>query len=187
MNFPNKIFTKTELCRSFCETGMCRYGHKCQFAHGEHELRPVLRHPKYKTETCKTFSNSGTCPYGNRCRFVHPGVTFGSWDDNTMITGMIPIIPDGLIGVMDQLSLSNGMVHPHYRQQQYQHAMELMQQQRLQQQQLENQHQQDQSTPLIQPATFVAPNKELKEKESDSKAEEEEDSDNKPRLAFFQN
>lgn len=62
---------KTELCRSWIETGQCRYGHKCQFAHGEHELRPVLRHPKYKTEICKTFSLTGHCPYGNRCRFVH--------------------------------------------------------------------------------------------------------------------
>jgi len=62
---------KTELCRSFQDTGLCRYGHKCQFAHGEHELRPILRHPKYKTEICKTFSNTGNCPYGARCRFLH--------------------------------------------------------------------------------------------------------------------
>jgi len=62
---------KTELCRSFQETGLCRYGHKCQFAHGQHELRPVLRHPKYKTEICKTFTNTGACTYGNRCRFIH--------------------------------------------------------------------------------------------------------------------
>ena len=41
---------KTELCRSYEETGICRYGAKCQFAHGEEELRPVLRHPKYKTQ-----------------------------------------------------------------------------------------------------------------------------------------
>ena len=27
-----------------------RYGGKCQFAHGHHELQPVMRHPKYKTE-----------------------------------------------------------------------------------------------------------------------------------------
>jgi len=30
---------KTELCRSFTRTGYCRYGLKCQFAHGIHELR----------------------------------------------------------------------------------------------------------------------------------------------------
>ncbi|PRP81014.1 hypothetical protein PROFUN_11166 [Planoprotostelium fungivorum] len=62
---------KTELCRSFQETGSCRYGHKCQFAHGAHELRPVLRHPKYKTEICKSFTATGSCTYGNRCRFIH--------------------------------------------------------------------------------------------------------------------
>jgi len=62
---------KTELCRSFVETGACRYGVKCQFAHGKSELRPVLRHPKYKTEICKTFHTLGTCPYGTRCRFIH--------------------------------------------------------------------------------------------------------------------
>lgn len=62
---------KTELCKSFGETGSCRYGTKCQFAHGKEEIRSVLRHPKYKTETCKTFHTTGTCPYGIRCRFIH--------------------------------------------------------------------------------------------------------------------
>jgi len=62
---------KTELCRSWVETGSCRYGTKCQFAHGEQELRPIMRHPKYKTEICKTFHTQGTCPYGTRCRFIH--------------------------------------------------------------------------------------------------------------------
>ena len=37
---------KTELCRSWEEKGSCRYGAKCQFAHGEEELRKVARHPK---------------------------------------------------------------------------------------------------------------------------------------------
>jgi len=62
---------KTELCRSWVESALCKYGNKCQFAHGQHELRPVIRHPKYKTEICKTFHTNGTCPYGKRCRFVH--------------------------------------------------------------------------------------------------------------------
>lgn len=44
---------KTELCRSWEEKGTCRYGAKCQFAHGEDELRKVARHPKYKTEICR--------------------------------------------------------------------------------------------------------------------------------------
>ncbi|KAF9568548.1 hypothetical protein CPC08DRAFT_409800 [Agrocybe pediades] len=66
---------KTELCRSWEEKGTCRYGGKCQFAHGEEELRKVTRHPKYKTEICKTFWVSGSCPYGKRCCFIHTEVS----------------------------------------------------------------------------------------------------------------
>lgn len=62
---------KTELCRGFQETGTCKYGSKCQFAHGEAELRGLYRHPKYKTEPCRTFYNFGYCPYGSRCHFIH--------------------------------------------------------------------------------------------------------------------
>lgn len=62
---------KTELCRSWEEKGTCRYSNKCQFAHGEDELRKVPRHPKYKTEICRTFWVSGSCPYGKRCCFIH--------------------------------------------------------------------------------------------------------------------
>lgn len=68
---------KTELCCSFESTGSCRYGVKCQFAHGKAELRPVLRHPKYKTEICKTYSATGSCPYGKRCRFIHTPQSHG--------------------------------------------------------------------------------------------------------------
>lgn len=68
----NAIFRyKTELCRPFEEAGECKYGDKCQFAHGEHELRNLQRHPKYKTEMCRTFHSVGFCPYGPRCHFVH--------------------------------------------------------------------------------------------------------------------
>ncbi|XP_040920489.1 mRNA decay activator protein ZFP36L1b [Toxotes jaculatrix] len=62
---------KTELCRPFEENGTCKYGDKCQFAHGMHELRSLSRHPKYKTELCRTFHTIGFCPYGPRCHFIH--------------------------------------------------------------------------------------------------------------------
>ncbi|XP_020796097.2 mRNA decay activator protein ZFP36L1 [Boleophthalmus pectinirostris] len=62
---------KTELCRSFTENGLCKYGSKCQFAHGMDELRDLNRHPKYKTLPCRTFHTIGFCPYGIRCHFVH--------------------------------------------------------------------------------------------------------------------
>ena len=66
---PNRY--KTELCRPFQEYGHCRYGDKCQFAHGKEDMRNPMRHPKYKTEFCRTFHSQGYCPYGARCHFVH--------------------------------------------------------------------------------------------------------------------
>lgn len=62
---------KTELCRTYEESGACKYGAKCQFAHGLDELRGLSRHPKYKTEPCRTFHTIGFCPYGARCHFIH--------------------------------------------------------------------------------------------------------------------
>lgn len=62
---------KTELCRPYEEFGVCKYGDKCQFAHGIGELRSLARHPKYKTELCRTYHTTGICPYGPRCHFVH--------------------------------------------------------------------------------------------------------------------
>ena len=62
---------KTELCKSYEETGYCKYGDKCQFAHGVGELRPVARNPKYKTKVCQSYWTTGTCKYGKRCNFIH--------------------------------------------------------------------------------------------------------------------
>lgn len=70
-NQANSSRYKTELCRPFEESGSCKYGDKCQFAHGMHELRNLTRHPKYKTELCRTFHTTGFCPYGPRCHFIH--------------------------------------------------------------------------------------------------------------------
>ncbi|KAL6571882.1 hypothetical protein OROHE_002751 [Orobanche hederae] len=46
----NQWMFKTELCNKWQETGACRYGDHCQFAHGIGELCSVIRHPCYKTE-----------------------------------------------------------------------------------------------------------------------------------------
>uniref|UniRef100_A0A1W7R929 Zinc finger protein 36, C3H1 type-like 2-A n=1 Tax=Hadrurus spadix TaxID=141984 RepID=A0A1W7R929_9SCOR len=70
-NQANSSRYKTELCRPYEESGTCKYGEKCQFAHGAHELRTLVRHPKYKTELCRTFHSTGFCPYGPRCHFIH--------------------------------------------------------------------------------------------------------------------
>ncbi|CEG63747.1 hypothetical protein RMATCC62417_00847 [Rhizopus microsporus] len=66
-----KSLYKTELCRNWEETGQCRYGLKCQYAHGAQDLREIERHPKYKTQKCRTFHKTGACPYGSRCTFRH--------------------------------------------------------------------------------------------------------------------
>ncbi|RKP40202.1 hypothetical protein BJ085DRAFT_18778, partial [Dimargaris cristalligena] len=62
---------KTELCRSYMDTGYCRYSNQCKFAHGEVDLRRRDRHPRYKSEICRSFWNHGTCRYGSRCDFRH--------------------------------------------------------------------------------------------------------------------
>ncbi|KAG7478920.1 mRNA decay activator protein ZFP36L1-like [Solea senegalensis] len=76
---------KTELCRTFEESGTCKYGAKCQFAHGMDELRGLNRHPKYKTEPCRTFHTIGFCPYGARCHFIH--------NADELIAGSTSVLP----------------------------------------------------------------------------------------------
>lgn len=68
----NKMY-KTEMCRNFEESGVCKYSDRCQFAHSLNELRDVERHPRYKTEICKNFLENRFCKYGKRCCFVHVG------------------------------------------------------------------------------------------------------------------
>ncbi|KAI9282735.1 hypothetical protein BY458DRAFT_497209 [Sporodiniella umbellata] len=82
-----KNLYKTELCRNWEETNQCRYGTKCQYAHGAQDLREIERHPKYKTQKCRTFDKSGACPYGARCTFRHfslPGDTPTIDDDDDL-------------------------------------------------------------------------------------------------------
>uniref|UniRef100_A0A8C6US46 mRNA decay activator protein ZFP36 n=1 Tax=Neogobius melanostomus TaxID=47308 RepID=A0A8C6US46_9GOBI len=66
----NSTRYKTELCRPFEENGSCKYGEKCQFAHGYHELRSLSRHPKYKTEPRPApASNANAQPGEPRCGY----------------------------------------------------------------------------------------------------------------------
>ena len=52
-SLTHSLARHVELCRSFEETGRCKYGTRCHFAHSLSELRPVERHSKYKTEVCR--------------------------------------------------------------------------------------------------------------------------------------
>ncbi|KAL0555875.1 hypothetical protein IC582_004376 [Cucumis melo] len=67
----NQGTTKTELCNKWQEIGDCPYGNHCRFAHGLEELRPVMRHPRYKTQMCRMVLAGQKCPYGHRCHFRH--------------------------------------------------------------------------------------------------------------------
>ena len=61
---------KTEICRKW-ENGACEYKEKCNFAHGEHELRKPHVSASYKTKKCTQFFSKGFCAYGSRCQFSH--------------------------------------------------------------------------------------------------------------------
>ncbi|CAF3680372.1 unnamed protein product [Rotaria socialis] len=116
---------KTELCRSYHETGFCKYGEKCQFAHGYNEIRSLNRHPKYKTVLCRTYHCTGYCPYGPRCHFLHdecssdasscstisPSSSFGS-DTRSSVSSSRSISPmDSPITNSDDIFLSTFLLH----------------------------------------------------------------------------
>ena len=61
---------KTELCKSWCENGYCRYGDNCKFAHGLEEINRVDSVTK-RQKNCKVFFSTGYCSYGVRCQFLH--------------------------------------------------------------------------------------------------------------------
>ena len=52
----------------FVESGRCRRGQACNFAHSEADLRPQPN--LISTRLCAQFS-AGGCRYGRRCRFAH--------------------------------------------------------------------------------------------------------------------
>ncbi|XP_071530533.1 uncharacterized protein [Panulirus ornatus] len=62
---------KTELCRSYQVHGFCRYGARCNYAHGLRQLRGASHHGKYKTRNCQSYHQTGFCRYGARCSFIH--------------------------------------------------------------------------------------------------------------------
>lgn len=66
---------KTQLCANFQRDGACRYGRRCQFAHGVHELRersqllaPIVPEDQ---KICQPFAATGFCRFGDKCKFPH--------------------------------------------------------------------------------------------------------------------
>jgi len=75
---PSSPQWKTTLCKNYQEDGRCEFGARCQFAHGQLELRTLAQNylqlnPQYKTILCSHFAEggSGNCPQGNNCQFSH--------------------------------------------------------------------------------------------------------------------
>lgn len=62
---------KTEMCNNFVEFGSCRYGHNCQYAHGEKELKKTFRGYGWKRVKCRNYHGIGICMFGVRCNFIH--------------------------------------------------------------------------------------------------------------------
>ena len=84
---PNPRY-KTLICKHFNTPQGCSYGDKCQFAHGESELKPfegkILNQTQansnknkqtsvlnYKIVKCKNWERDGNCKYGGHCTFAH--------------------------------------------------------------------------------------------------------------------
>lgn len=70
----NKCKYKSQLCKNFSQMGWCRYGMKCQYAHGYNDVALNVIQPKkmaYRTRRCNSFWNEGKCTYGKRCQFSH--------------------------------------------------------------------------------------------------------------------
>ena len=87
---------KTELCKTFSETGICPYGDKCRFAHGKEELfNKIITCKMYKQKNCNSFYNNYYCNYGSRCHFKHDERKY--WEINkTYYTKLLMIL--GSIG-----------------------------------------------------------------------------------------
>lgn len=77
----NESKYKSELCSWFARFGRCKFGARCNFAHGEGELRSRtlmamdraggLDKEIYRCHACLTFVSTGACPFGDRCGMLH--------------------------------------------------------------------------------------------------------------------
>jgi hypothetical protein len=84
---PAQLY-KTRMCKNFEQNGSCKFGEKCNFAHGKEELRrgggaastvsagrsgnsgSGSAATGFKKRLCERFAG-GSCLYGSRCTFAH--------------------------------------------------------------------------------------------------------------------
>jgi hypothetical protein len=65
-----------EVCRAFRNTGKCKFGEDCKYAHTTGE--PIAAPPRGE---CFNLRDSGECKFGDRCRFLH-GTNDPRFDEN---------------------------------------------------------------------------------------------------------
>lgn len=80
---PNSIVRrKYEMCKNWREKGSCRYGDKCLFAHGEHELSR-RQSAESSTENKQESPQKKDQAEINSVKLAHPEVTAISLDENS--------------------------------------------------------------------------------------------------------
>ena len=132
---PSNPRYKTSLCKNFTSGQTCPYGEKCQFAHGDHELRLNTGQPQnimnmynpnlnnktqnsllnYKIVKCKNWEKDKTCKYGIHCTFAHGEEELRNKADNLYqmnpsLSLMMPVIsapPNFDMAQMQQLMQNN--------------------------------------------------------------------------------
>lgn len=60
---------EVEVCRSYRNTGRCRFGDDCKFEHSEGE--PIAQPERRERGECFNFRDNGECAHADRCRFSH--------------------------------------------------------------------------------------------------------------------
>jgi hypothetical protein len=111
---------KTELCKTWTESGFCAYGNKCRFAHGRQELfDKVINCKKYKQKECMSFFRNKYCCYGSRCHFRHEERKLSEIDRSyfTYLTQLFNFLSFDEIENLDAEAISK--LVPFYKQRQH--------------------------------------------------------------------
>ena len=131
---PSNPRYKTSLCKNFTSGQTCPYGEKCQFAHGDHELRLNTGQPQnimnmynpnlnnktqnsllnYKIVKCKNWEKDKTCKYGAHCTFAHGEEELRNKADNMYLNPSIPYMMPVLMPSpgMDMTQMQQMMGNP---------------------------------------------------------------------------
>ena len=131
MQGPNNLKYKTVLCKHYNTPQGCSYGEKCQFAHGEQELKHVEGNMltqnymmqmnnkqkdalNYKIVKCKNWEKDKTCKYGTHCTFAHGDSELRNKSENLMqmqsnMGGMGLMFPPMMVDMNTMMQMNSQM------------------------------------------------------------------------------